>query len=1129
MSQLLQAADSLHLADRPLPVAPDGRYDSEVKATTEVTSSDAAGAHSVITNIVTSIANRIKQGPLVKDPSLLPAILDLLRNPNGIDDRKGLVSYGYVIYYVSIVAYIPQFTNALSIICQLPQDSALSKQLNDLAITLLYNTLQHPPATYIGTDSPFASPEVPPSSPSAASQSSPSFTPRLPYAYRSADGSLNNPLYPSIGKAGTPYARSVQNKHPFAYNVLPEPGLSRTWQPHPGGNSSLTFAFASLVTHQLFRTNPRDMTCNNTSSYLDLSVLYGNNQTDQDSVRNKALGRGLLYPDTFAEERLAFVPPAASALLVILSRNHNYVATMLLNINERKRWSNPPPDDPAKRALQDEEIFQTARLVNCGHFMAMIFGDYVAGFLGLGRDGNSWSMNPFDPIKTEQGVPVSRGEGNQCSAEFNLLYRWHATTSQKDVQWTENLFQSVFPNKPIDQLAIEDFVPAVVSLYQNVPPEQKDPKTRIFAGLKRGSDGSFSDDDIARVLQDATESMAGAYRGQGTPGVFRLIEMVAMEQARQWGVCSLNEFREFLGLKRLESFEEWNPDPVIANTARQLYQHIDNLELYPGLQAEECMKLGPGSGICCGYTMTRAILSDAICLVRGDRFYTTDYTPTNLTAWGFQDCARDVNNGAFGAALPKLLFRHLPRHYPADSVYALFPLFTPEITKGNLTKLGIVDKYTFNRPVPQPIPKIVDTISGIRYVFNDNNKFKVTYGTDMKLLTNQYGFFLVFDDQKTHETDRSQNLHALFPDTQTINNYVSWYKQKISDLIKEHSYKIDGVPGTRVEIVGNVINAAAVHWACDYLMGIPLKTKDNPHGILTEQEVYDALALLFTCVFINVLPEHSWSLRYNAKQIGDVINAFIQNSITEVAPLASGSLLGTLEGISSGVIHALNSKPYAAYLSKLAATKRPMDVLVAQVIGLAVGSSVNYAQAVTQVIDFYLDDARASERAEIIRLAQKDDPASFTLLQGYVREAQRLNPQFAGLLRVAVVGDTVPLGSGKSPINVTPGDIIFTSFRNAHLNPMDFPDPQTVNPQRPKDNYQLQGAGFHDCPGFSFSQQTIPEILKIVFKLPNVRRAPDNTGYMANFMLNQFGTDNKMYISNTGNVTPWPGSMTILS
>ena len=38
------------------------------------------------------------------------------------------------------------------------------------------------------------------------------------------------------------------------------------------------------------------------------------------------------------------------------------------------------------------------------------------------------------------------------------------------------------------------------------------------------------------------------------------------------------------------------------------------------------MPLGPGSGICCGYTMTRAILGDAVALVRGDRFYTTDYT-----------------------------------------------------------------------------------------------------------------------------------------------------------------------------------------------------------------------------------------------------------------------------------------------------------------------------------------------------------------------------------------------------------------------------------------------------------------------------------------------------------------------
>lgn len=68
------------------------------------------------------------------------------------------------------------------------------------------------------------------------------------------------------------------------------------------------------------------MTKNNTTSYLDLSPLYGANQLAQDQVRNKKLGRGLLYPDCFSEERLEFLPPAVSALLCIFNRNHNVCA-----------------------------------------------------------------------------------------------------------------------------------------------------------------------------------------------------------------------------------------------------------------------------------------------------------------------------------------------------------------------------------------------------------------------------------------------------------------------------------------------------------------------------------------------------------------------------------------------------------------------------------------------------------------------------------------------------------------------------------------------------------------------------------------------------------------------------------
>ena len=99
----------------------------------------------------------------------------------------------------------------------------------------------------------------------------------------------------------------------------------------------MTFAFASLVTHQLFRTDPKDMTINNTSSYLDLSILYGNSQEDQDAVRDKAPGKGLLYPDAFSEDRLIFVPPAATALLVLFSRNHNVRIVVPISVSSLTR------------------------------------------------------------------------------------------------------------------------------------------------------------------------------------------------------------------------------------------------------------------------------------------------------------------------------------------------------------------------------------------------------------------------------------------------------------------------------------------------------------------------------------------------------------------------------------------------------------------------------------------------------------------------------------------------------------------------------------------------------------------------------------------------------------------------
>ncbi len=61
----------------------------------------------------------------------------------------------------------------------------------------------------------------------------------------------------------------------------------------------------------------------------------------------------------------------------------------------------------------------------------------------------------------------------------------------------------------------------------------------------------------------------------------------------------------------------------MADQLRHLYEHPDFVELYPGLVTEGAKKpMVPGVGICPGYTVSRAVLSDAVALVRGDRFYT---------------------------------------------------------------------------------------------------------------------------------------------------------------------------------------------------------------------------------------------------------------------------------------------------------------------------------------------------------------------------------------------------------------------------------------------------------------------------------------------------------------------------
>lgn len=62
---------------------------------------------------------------------------------------------------------------------------------------MLYNTIPHPPISYLGPE----------------------------YTFRQADGGNNNILEPDFGRAGTRYSRSAQPRRCRPDHVLPDPGL----------------------------------------------------------------------------------------------------------------------------------------------------------------------------------------------------------------------------------------------------------------------------------------------------------------------------------------------------------------------------------------------------------------------------------------------------------------------------------------------------------------------------------------------------------------------------------------------------------------------------------------------------------------------------------------------------------------------------------------------------------------------------------------------------------------------------------------------------------------------------------------------------------------------------------------
>jgi len=336
-----------------------------------------------------------------------------------------------------------------------------------------------------------------------------------------------------------------------------------------------------------------------------------------------------------------------------------------------------------------------------------------------------WTLDPRIEISEKDNKEaIKRGVGNQVSCEFNLLYRFHSPISNRDARWTEDFLRKTFEpfvdekhftREQLNDLDVPiDFMRKAIDsqhgrVQRSENKEIEAPPKWLPAGLgTRPIDkktmapygefpfardpvtGKFNDDQLVAEMVSVLNDPICNFGPRNTPKAFKAIEIMGILQARKWEVATLNEFRGFFGLPKHTRFEDINGDKNIQDALRDLYGDPDMVELYPGLFCEgggdydpktgTSSKLDPGTSCPNGHgtALWRGVFSDAITLVRSDRFYTIDWNVASLTAWGMREVMSDPDI-LKGSVFHRLWQRAFPGYFKYNSVLLWQPFYTPKM------------------------------------------------------------------------------------------------------------------------------------------------------------------------------------------------------------------------------------------------------------------------------------------------------------------------------------------------------------------------------------------------------------------------------------------------------------------
>jgi prostaglandin-endoperoxide synthase 2 len=228
----------------------------------------------------------------------------------------------------------------------------------------------------------------------------------------------------------------------------------------------------------------------------------------------------------FGGERTNTTPQIA-ALNTLFLREHNRVALEVEK--ENSDWD-------------DERVFQTARNIVIVIYLKIIVEEYVNHITSLGVKFK------VDPAPWMWNAPWYKR--NWISAEFAVLYRWHALVPNSE-NWE---------GKPVDTLN---------SIFDN----------RLVLEKNDGS--------LRKAFVDISSNQATTMQCFNTSKIMLPREKAALLQGRSVNLKPFGDYLEYLGLPRPKTFADISGYPEIQKKLEELYGTPDRVEFWVGLMASD--------------------------------------------------------------------------------------------------------------------------------------------------------------------------------------------------------------------------------------------------------------------------------------------------------------------------------------------------------------------------------------------------------------------------------------------------------------------------------------------------------------------------------------------------------------